>query len=199
MAKFEEVISINIQTSVDGSFLTRKEEIPPERKMCEGISIKGKSFSQYIMRRMEKDCIGYSPSEDFMEGYAHLNTIRAIIPKEPYEFLVYVHELGHIKSKQYHRTPSFYGVHSKACPATVENELNAWLWGLRYYKRLGFKLCAKGVVAIQKSFGSYLKNADEDVARMASDRLYEAHGVHVEWRKPKNHFTDNLSVTLGMI
>lgn len=140
------------------------------------IKVKGVEFSDYVKRVLVRDGIGFVPTKDLWSGVAYDSHIQAIVPKSSHEFLVYCHEMGHLKSKQYHRS-SQSSMFSYSCPATIKNELNAWLWGLRYYRRLGFVLCDKGKELVKEAFGSYLKSADQDVAMQARDKLFAKFGI----------------------
>jgi hypothetical protein len=72
------------------------------------------------------------------------------------------------------------GFSMKVSKMTVKNELNAWLWALRYYRRLGFQLCKDGKVEIVKAFSSYLNLADKSVAYDAAKVLNDAYGVGIK-------------------
>lgn len=153
--------------------------------------IKGYSFSKYIERRLAKDGLGFVPTADLMGGVAYSSHIQAIIPKSPSEFLVYCHELGHLKSKQYQRESSSMWL-GGVCEATLENELNAWIWGIRYYKRLGFSLCKKSHSLIKEAFESYLNKADRQQAERVAHILYRKTGVQCEVREPIRHENRNI-------
>lgn len=75
----------------------------------------------------------------------------------------------------------------KAC---VENEVNAWHWGLRYYRRLGMKLSQSGRRLIQNTLGSYLKIAsDKDHAKICCERIQNLTGLVYEDYVPENKST----------
>jgi len=86
------------------------------------------------------------------------------------DFLIYLHELGHCKSKQ----PDFYhavhgnsrafctqrqGYVTKWNDSRLQCEFNAWAWALRYYRRLGGKLGKVQKEMVVKYFGNYLYDA----------------------------------------
>lgn len=179
---FTKIVTINTDFVSQGPKLMAESKA--ERPSVNGaLVIKGYSFSKYIERRLSKDGLGFVPTQDLMDGVAYSSHIQAIIPKTPSEFLVYCHELGHLKSKQYQRERSSMLL-GGVCEATLENELNAWLWGIRYYKRLGFNLCKQSHGLIKKAFESYLNQADRKQAERVAHILYRKTGVQCVLREP---------------
>lgn len=86
------------------------------------------------------------------------------------DFLAYLHELGHCKAEQ----PDFYfavqGNSTALCTqrqayvtkwndSRLQCEFNAWVWALRYYRRLGGKLGKAQKDMVIKYFGNYLYDA----------------------------------------
>ncbi|MNQ34015.1 hypothetical protein D3C85_474620 [compost metagenome] len=106
-------------------------------------------------------------------------------PKSGLDFLAYLHELGHCKSKQ----PNFYSAvncnkvvdcqYLKCTRYAWNNdriicEYNAWKWALKFYRRLGFNLTKKHKEMIQGYFGNYCFFAEntqvaEKYAKMLND------------------------------
>lgn len=144
------------------------------------LSIKGKTFPEYIQYRLVKDNIGFVPSDRFEDGSTDCRSyIKAVAPANPVDFLVYAHELGHCKSRQYEEN-TMAGYSMKASKICIRNELNAWLWALRYYRRLGFSLCAEGKKKIKKAFSSYLNLADKNVALLAATEINQAYDIGID-------------------
>lgn len=203
MAKIEDIITITIKTYTeippftvtgwggsDWNFLSgtvstedkpRLRTITKCKKLAtKALNIKGKTFPEYIQHRLVKDNLGFVPADNFSDGQTDCRSyIKAVAPQNPVEFLVYAHELGHCKSKQYVDNV-LSGFTMKVGKMTVRNELNAWLWALRYYRRLGFQLCKEGKAEIVKAFSSYLNLAEKSVAFEAAKVLNDAYGVGIK-------------------
>lgn len=164
--------------------------------------IAGKDFYQYVAYRLKKDGIGYMPSDRWQEGSTDTKTyIKAIMPQQAYHFLVYAHELGHCKSKQLPRSmgSSFFGYN--VCDNTLQNEFNAWVWAIRYMRKLKMTLAPEAWVrALNDSFRSYTRKADNK--RFANDlleKLNDILGIDLEMESvrtyPKNRDTTTLWIS----
>jgi hypothetical protein len=179
------------RSSFDKQKAREKEKRPFLKRKCSRSSrtsfmIAGKTFSQYLERRLLVDNLGFRPANDMREASTDCGTIiTAIVPQNPIEFLAYLHELGHVKSKQYERSHSgmFFG---GVCDATVENEYNAWVWALKYFKRLGFTLCNSGKAVVDKAFSSYTdKSSNRELVSQLWNNLYEKFDVQGSLSKKK--------------
>lgn len=145
--------------------------------------IAGKDFFQYVAYRLKKDGLGFLPASKWENGATDTKThIRAIVPKNAYDFLVYCHELGHCKSKQLQRSmgSSFFGW--DVCDNTLHNEYNAWVWAFRYMDKLKMRVSKSDLVkALNASFKSYTSKADNK--RLANDlieKLNDLLGIELE-------------------
>lgn len=179
------VVSINLDVIDKPKLRLRKKSkcaIPVKTEF----EIKGHSFSKYVHRLFEKHGVGFIPSQDYKHGRTDRTTfIQAPVPRNEIDFLVMAHEVGHIKSKQYEREREDYSYWTEtACDAMIENELNAWLWGLRYFRRLGFKLCNQGKKSVADAFYTYTKVAKNPRhAQRAWNILYEKFGINEPRKK----------------
>lgn len=126
--------------------------------------------------------------------------------KSKLDLLAYLHELGHCRSEQ----PNFY----MACTSNpvrycselkravyvwnssrILCEYNAWVWALRFYKKLGYKLAACHKAMIKHYFGGYLKYAeDSKLAREISCKFHKQFSIDCEIpeEKPTGIFTTEL-------
>lgn len=153
------------------------------KNMKDGIRVGSKSFPEFIAKRVLKDNLGYIPGTELYDGITDCKSyIKACVPTEPHELLVYLHELGHCKSKQYPRESS--GMRSFTCRNTLQNEFNAWKWALRYYRRLGYSLCEKSKKLIKETYGTYIKNASEIDGAIFAEYMYHLSGVDCSYKKP---------------
>lgn len=151
------------------------------RNLKSGIKVGGKSFPEYIAKRVIKDGLGFQPGTYLKDGETDCKTyIKAVVPVEAYEFLVYCHELGHVKSKQYPRVARASFLGNTVCRNTLQNEFNAWKWGLSYYRRLGFELCSEGKKLIKETFGSYLNLGDRVDSEFFKDQMQKLCGVECD-------------------
>lgn len=155
--------------------------------------IAGKDFYQYVAYRLKKDGIGYTPSSRWHDGSTDTKTfIKAILPKTAFDFLVYVHELGHCKSEQLPRSmgSSFFGFHD-VCDNTLQNEYNAWVWAIRYMRKLKIVVSAEEMTkALKDSFLTYARKADNKrFANNLIEKLNDMLGINLEMEsvRPTRH------------
>lgn len=139
--------------------------------------IAGKDFFQYVAYRLKKDGLGFLPASEWIDGATDAKTyIKAIVPKNAYDFLVVAHELGHCKSKQLPRSmgSSFFGW--DVCDNSLQNEFNAWVWAIRYMRKLKLEVSQSDMVeALNRSFKSYTSKANNK--RLANDLLEKLNGL----------------------
>lgn len=109
--------------------------------------------------------------------------------KSNLDFLAYLHELGHCKSKQ----PDFYiaitgnpvsycserhALVTKWNKARLQCEFNAWVWAIKYYKRIGGVLRQPQKEMIIGYFGNYLYDAeDKQTADIFARKMYNMFGI----------------------
>lgn len=167
---------ITLSGSFGGSRVLRerKKNKPDYSK---AIKIKNLSFQKFLARRVEKDGIAFVPNPATYEARTNCESwIEAPIATTPAKFLAYAHELGHCKSKQYERDSGVFGFRS--CKGIVENETNAWLWALRYFRRLGFTLDKDCLEVLKTGYASYLTSAtDKEHAKTCADKITQVCGV----------------------
>lgn len=160
------------------------------------LKIGSHTFPQYVAKRLHKDGIGFVPIEKWEESSTDCHTyIRAPIPKTEVQFLVYCHELGHCKSYQPHEKEPFYNMQLSGqwSNARLESEHNAWVWALRYFKRIGFKINKGLEEVVIWSLEGYLNNAvDKIFAKILADRFKDKFGITVKIKDrgifPKNSY-----------
>lgn len=169
-----------------------------KRTIKDAIPVGRMPFAQYISKRLLKDNLGFVPIQNRMEALTVPGQqISSVIPNCVEDLLVYFHELGHNKSKQ---PPSasrgFFGGFS-TCNATVEREYNAWVWALKYSRRLGYELTQGCKEVVRQGFESYLNNAnDEDYARLKANQLSALVCIEFEIKeKRKVTFGQNSLIT----
>lgn len=129
------------------------------------MQIAGMSFDSYIARRLRKDSLGFIPCGEVMESCTDIkNYIKSPIPKCQEDVLAYLHELGHCKSKQVKEHFGIFGFGYRcATPITIQNEVNAWDWALRYASRIGVKISPEKLQDfLDKTLGSYLSNVRQE-------------------------------------
>jgi len=148
--------------------------------------IRGKTFSQYLEKRFVVDNLGFKPLDTLLAASTDGGSIIAsVVPQNPVEFLTYSHELGHVKSKQYQRGMEYgFSLYSSVCDNTLENELNAWVWGLKYFRRLGFTLCSAGKALVTETFSTYTeKCTNKDFVEYCWSTLYNKFDIQKPQRK----------------
>lgn len=192
--KYEDLVTITIETPkmsfpvTDWDFSDPYSKTPKgsdvkplecSRKKAEGaLKIAGKTFPEYIAYRLMKDGIGFKVAKSVWDAATdRKNYIECTIPKTPKEFMVYCHELGHVKSRQYDQN---YGMFFSTCKNTLKNEANAWIWGIRYFKRLGFEITEEILSDIRYAFATYTQNADRSAAQESLQYLKAKTGVDFE-------------------
>lgn len=169
-----------------GSFLTR----PKKRTVKTAIPVAGRSFAEYISYRLTKDNLGFVPIQDKWSASTHMGShISSVIPESIDDLLVYFHELGHNKSKQpASANRGLFGGFSN-CNATIDREYNAWVWALKYFRRLGYKMTDSCKGLVKKAFKSYVDSAeDEGYASIKANRL--SHLVGIDIKVKEKHTID---------
>lgn len=183
MTKLSDVVTVTI--NID----TPKPKVPVRKhKMDTVYTIAGRSFREYIFRRLEKDGIGFTAKDTYQESCTDLYSyISSPVPQNDCDFLAYCHELGHCKSRQYATSSNFYHAtwNGKWGMERLVSEVNAWKWALRYFRRLGYTLESKTIGVVQWALNSYFKNAaDHSIARKLSEEFEAYSGIKTETYKP---------------
>lgn len=160
------------------SLLVNKPEVPKRKyNLNTTYKVAGRSFAEYAIRRMMKDGIGFCPISDYRESSTNLyGYIQAPVPKTDGDFLVYCHELGHCKSRQFISSPSYFNATyaGKWRNERLISEVNAWKWGIRYFKRLGLKMTDDLMKIVQWSLGGYFENAQDPATANKLSQDFEA-------------------------
>jgi len=192
MAFLGDLVKIEIKTS--GFYQ------PKKRCMKEAIPVAGRSFGEYILKRLTKDNLGFIPIQNRMEALtAPGQYISSVIPNSVEDLLVYFHELGHNKSKQPRRANrGFFGSFSN-CNGTIECEYNAWVWAVKYFRRLGYQMTTPCKELIKTAFKSYIDSAeDEAYARLKANQLSQVVGIDIQVReKSKFGFDSSKSISFS--
>lgn len=155
---------------------------PKKRTVKTAIPVAGRSFAEYISYRLTKDNLGFVPIQDKWSASTHMGShISSVIPESIDDLLVYFHELGHNKSKQpASASRGFLGGFSN-CNATIDREFNAWVWALKYFRRLGYQMTDSCKELVKKAFKSYIDNAeDEGYASVKANRLSHLVGIDIK-------------------
>ena len=122
--------------------------------------IGSKTFSDLVAKRVTKDSLGFVPVQNWRDSATDCKAyIKAPIPKSDVDFLAYCHELGHCKSKQPEQ--DHFGMFSTWCNGRLQCEYNAWVWALKYFRRLGFKITDECREAIVFALESYFNNSKD--------------------------------------
>lgn len=159
------------------------EPCKPKRKSP--ISIGSHSFPQYIAKRLHKDGLGFLPINHWKESATDCKTyIKAPIPEDNISFLAYLHELGHCKSKQPRQEAhGMFGMIGGWCNGRLQCEYNAWIWALRYFRRLGFAIDKECRDVITFALESYCNNAkDTGYAKSLANKFLTDTGIEVKVR-----------------
>lgn len=168
-----------------GSSLDTRSFLPKKRTVKTAIPVAGRSFAEYISYRLTKDNLGFVPIQDKWSASTHMGShISSVIPESIDDLLVYFHELGHNKSKQpTSANRGFFGGFSN-CNATIDREYNAWVWALKYFRRLGYKMTDSCKELVKKAFKSYIDSAeDEGYASVKANRLSHLVGIDIKARE----------------
>lgn len=163
---------------------------PKKRTVKTAIPVAGRSFAEYISYRLIKDNLGFVPIQDKWSASTHMGShISSVIPESIDDLLVYFHELGHNKSKQpASANRGFFGGFSN-CNATIDREYNAWVWALKYFRRLGYQMTDSCKELVKKAFKSYIDSAeDEGYASVKANRL--SHLVGIDIKVKEKHTID---------
>lgn len=190
MAKINDIITITVNTGENKLPVTWPWDMantvldfsrPKKRSVKTAIPVAGRSFAEYISYRLIKDNLGFVPIQDKWSASTHMGShISSVIPESIEDLLVYFHELGHNKSKQpMTANRGFFGGFSN-CNATIDREYNAWVWALKYFRRLGYQMTDGCKELVKKAFKSYIDNAeDEGYASVKANRLSHLVGIDI--------------------
>lgn len=183
MTKLSDVVTVTI--NID----TPKPQVPVRKhKMDTVYTIAGRTFREYIFRRLDKDGIGFTAKETYKESSTDLYSyISAPVPQNDCDFLAYCHELGHCKSRQYVASTNLYHAtwNGKWGMERLVSEVNAWKWALRYFRRLGYTLEDKTIGVVQWALNSYFANAsDLSVASRLSKEFEQYSGIATKVPEP---------------
>lgn len=208
MALQKEYSPVDVTISVGGSTITgwdfgdyyHSKPSTKRRTIKDAIPVGKMPFAQYISKRLVKDNLGFVPIQNRMEALTVPGQqISSVIPNCVEDLLVYFHELGHNKSKQPpSASRSLFGGFS-TCNATLEREYNAWVWALKYFRRLGYELTQSCKEVVRQSFESYINNAgDESYARVKASQLSSIVGIELQIKeKRKVTFGQNSFITVN--
>lgn len=189
MTFIDDVMKIKIPTMAMFQEFQAKS---PVRTARSAVRVGSISFAQYTAKRLMKDGLGFLPISNVAESATDCRTyIKAPIPKDDIDLLAYFHELGHCKSKQPQQD---FGI-SGWCKGRLQCEYNAWIWALKYFRRLGFPLTEGCEHAVKRFFGSYLNAASSvEFAKELSYNFYKSTGILVE---VEDKFIGRFSVNVG--
>lgn len=179
MTNLSDIVTINIDA---------KPQVPVRKhKMDTTYKIAGRSFREYIYRRLDKDGIGFAAKDTYQESCTDLYSyISSPVPQNDCDFLAYCHELGHCKSRQYASSTNFYNAawNGKWKMERLVSEVNAWKWAIRYFRRLGYKMTDEAVKVVQWALNSYFKNAEDySIAAKLSEEFEAYSGIKTETYK----------------
>ena len=188
-------------TGWDFSPLDARSFLPKKRSVKTAIPVAGRSFAEYISYRLIKDNLGFVPIQDKWSASTHMGShISSVIPESIEDLLVYFHELGYNKSKQPISTSrGIYGGFSN-CNATIDREFNAWVWALKYFRRLGYQMTDSCKELVKKAFKSYIDSAeDEGYASVKANRLSHLVGIDIKVKeKHRFKFKSYINPTTGI-
>lgn len=108
------------------------------------------------------------------------------------------YNVGHCKSRQFANSSSYFNAtwSGKWSKERLISEVNAWKWGIRYFKRLGFKMTDELVKIVQWSLDGYFKNSEDPVVAHNLSRDFEAYsGIKTETKHIPVDFTGCISYT----
>jgi len=178
---------IHITGWADGDFFKNFGQItrPKQRTYSKAISVAGRSFVEYLSYRMLKDNLGFVSIQRQFDASTHVGShISSVIPESVEDLLVYFHELGHNKSKQPPRANSGFMGGFSSCNGQIDCEYNAWVWAIKYFRRLGYQMTDSCRELIKKAFTSYLDNAnDEGHASLRANQLSNLVGIDIKVRQ----------------
>lgn len=198
MAKISDIIEITIGTGpssksipitgwADGDFFRNciKVDLPKKRTYSKAIPVAGRSFVEYLSHRMLKDNLGFVSTQRQFDASTHVGShISSVIPESVEDLLVYFHELGHNKSKQPPRANGGFMGGFSSCNGQIDCEYNAWVWAIKYFRRLGYQMTDSCKELIKKAFTSYLDNAnDEGHASVRANQLSNLVGIDIRVRQ----------------
>lgn len=201
MVSFTDIVRVDIDLSsspAEGfSYSVPLNSKPKAICARNAIRIGKYSFAEYVGRRLFKDGIGFVPLKG-SNASAHMyenSHISTKIPCTAEDFLVYCHELGHQKSKQPPRANrGFASVFT--CENTIICEFNAWKWGIRYFKRLGFVMDDACKKVVKESFESYTSSFANDFVKGKFEKeLSQIAGIEINCKRSitDNHISFNTS------
>lgn len=158
---------------------------PKQRTYSKAIPVAGRSFVEYLSYRMLKDNLGFVSIQRQFDASTHVGShISSVIPESVEDLLVYFHELGHNKSKQPPRANGGFLGGFSSCNGQIDCEYNAWVWAIKYFRRLGYQMTDSCKELIKKAFTSYLDNAnDEGHASVRANQLSNLVGIDIRVRQ----------------
>ncbi len=158
---------------------------PKQRTYSKAIPVAGRSFVEYLSYRMLKDNLGFVSIQRQFDASTHVGShISSVIPESVEDLLVYFHELGHNKSKQPPRANGGFMGGFSSCNGQIDCEYNAWVWAIKYFRRLGYQMTDSCKELIKKAFTSYLDNAnDEGYASVRANQLSNLVGIDIKVRQ----------------
>lgn len=198
MTKISDIIEITVGTGpssksipitgwADGDFFSNrvKVDLPKKRTYSKAIPVAGRSFVEYLSYRMLKDNLGFVSIQRQFDASTHVGShISSVIPESVEDLLVYFHELGHNKSKQPPRANGGCLGGFSSCNGQIDCEYNAWVWAIKYFRRLGYQMTDSCKELIKKAFTSYLDNAnDEGHASVRANQLSNLVGIDIKVRQ----------------
>lgn len=167
---------------------------PKQRTYSKAIPVAGRSFVEYLSYRMLKDNLGFVSIQRQFDASTHVGShISSVIPESVEDLLVYFHELGHNKSKQPPRANGGFMGGFSSCNGQIDCEYNAWVWAIKYFRRLGYQMTDSCKELIKKAFTSYLDNAnDEGHASVRANQLSNLVGIDIKVRQKDIIFPEGL-------
>lgn len=163
---------------------------PKQRTHSKAIPVAGRSFVEYLSYRMLKDNLGFVSIQRQFEASTHVGShISSVIPESVEDLLVYFHELGHNKSKQPPIANGGFMGGFSSCNGQIDREYNAWVWAIKYFRRLGYQMTDSCKELIKKAFTSYLDNAnDEGHASVRANQLSNLVGIDIRVKEKRKGF-----------
>lgn len=135
---------------------------PKKRYYTKAIPVAGRSFVEYLSYRMIKDNLSFVAIGEQMMASTQIGShISSVIPESIEDLLVYFHELGHNKSRQPPKESKGFYAGFSSCRGTIDCEYNAWVWAIRYFRRLGYTMTSSCQELIKEAFLSYLNVASD--------------------------------------
>jgi len=151
-------------------------------------NVANRSWEEYVSRLASYYGVFFSPVVDVHQS--SLNEVEGVIkaprPRSSKDFLAFCHELGHLLGRQHPRSLTY----RLRCAADTKaevlyDEYYAWCWGLRYFRRLGFKMDSELSAFVEDCFGSYSVKADIELANKLRKELNKYLTIPMPPHQPK--------------